>query len=236
MAMIKCIASGSTGNCYIVQLGSGCFILDAGVSIEKINKEINLNNVDFCFISHNHKDHSKSFEKLVFRGVEIIEGKLIGGFEKIALNGRFRAKYSVLCFPVEHGEEKNGGIIVISKETNECLLYVTDFNICKYDIKKWLEYFMPGAKLTHVMVECNYCDDLITLENEKAQRQINTHMSLNGLQLFLDKLDLTKCKEILLLHISQTYGDSIVMASTIYSRYKIKTGICKQWGGIDYYG
>lgn len=237
MATIKSLASGSTGNCYIVNLGSGCFILDAGIHEFQITKNVNLNDVDFCFISHNHNDHSKSAEKLACKGLEIIKGNLIPSFKKIAVQGEFGRKFQAFGFPVEHGEEKNGGIIIYSNETKECLLYATDFNTCKPAIQEWLEYYIPGAKLTHIMVECNYLENLIDGKEEtKERRQINTHMGLQGVIKFLDGLDLTKCKEILLTHMSQEYGDSIIMASTIYSKYRIRTGICRQWGGVDYIG
>ena len=112
MVTINCLASGSTGNCYEVNMGSGCFLLDAGIPIETLSKKVNLNKVDFAFISHNHKDHSQGAEKLAIRGVSIVYGNLIGVFEKIAKNGEFGGKFQMLGFPVEHGEEKNGGIIV----------------------------------------------------------------------------------------------------------------------------
>ena len=93
------------------------------------------------------------------------------------------------------------------------------------------------------MVECNYLEDYIrelTKDGEeldiKSQRQINTHMGLEGLMCFLDTLDLSECKEIILMHISQSHGDPIIMGATIFGRYKIRTGVCRQWGGIDYYG
>ena len=69
--MLKCLATGSTGNCYLVNLGGGWVILDAGISVDNIVSEVNLNDVDFCFISKQHKEHSRSFDKLAFRGVKI---------------------------------------------------------------------------------------------------------------------------------------------------------------------
>ncbi|MCM1556784.1 MAG: MBL fold metallo-hydrolase [Anaeroplasma bactoclasticum] len=237
MAIIRSLASGSSGNCYIVSLGSSCYILDAGLPINQITQNVNLNDIDFAFISHNHKDHSRSAENLASKGVEIVRGNLIGEFKEIAPIGKEGAQIRVFCFPLEHGEEKNSGIIIFSQETRECLLYATDFSKCKSAIQEFLEYYIPGAKITHIMVECNYLEELIEgVEDIKTRRQINTHMGLAGLQKFLNMLDLSKCKEIILTHMSQNYGDAIIMASTIYSKYRIRTGICKQWGGIDYYG
>lgn len=226
---IKCLASGSTGNCYIIEMGSSCFVLDAGIDINKICKEVNLNEVDFAFISHEHKDHSRSAQKLDLRGVEIVGGNLPRVFEEIVLSSLNQAEFKVYCFNVEHGECICSALVVENLITKEHLLYATDFNVCKPDLSMF--------KFTHIMVECNYCEDLIgRVQDFKTRRQINTHMGLEGVQLFLDTLDLSRCKEIILMHQSQSMGDGIVMGATIYSKYKIKTGVCKQYGGIDYYG
>ncbi len=226
---IKCLASGSTGNCYLVNLGSGWIMFDAGISLDKVSKHINLNNIDFAFISHEHKDHSKYSDNLRFRGVKTLKGNLIAKFNKISNLGEFWGKYSILGVPVEHGEEKNSALIVKDMKSSELLLYATDFNICRFDISQY--------QFTRIMVECNFLEEYM-VENlgYKEERQINTHMGLEGLMCFLDKLNLSKCKEIILMHLSQTKGDPIIMGATIYNRYKIKTGVCRQWGGIDYYG
>ena len=226
--IINCLASGSKGNCYLVKMGSSSFLLDAGISIEKIADRINLNELEFAFISHEHKDHSLSLKKLIFRGVKIFGGINIPKGDKNRFLSLFCGDFKMFCFDVEHGDCKNYGLIVKNVESDECLLYITDFSLCKFDLRQF--------KFTNVMVECNFIESMLPQIGFKERRQINTHMGLDGLQFFLDKLDLTRCKEILLLHLSENYGDNIIMGSTIFSKYKIRTGVCLQNGGIDYYG
>jgi len=223
---IRCLATGSTGNCYLLNLGGGCIILDAGVSIDNILAEQNLNDVDFAFISHQHKDHSRSFDKLKFRGVDTLDGFTNQDFIKIQKLSQFGGEYTIYQFPIEHGECNNNGIII--KYDEECILYLTDFNICKYNLHQF--------KFTRVLIECNYMEENINPNDIKMKRQINTHMGLKGCIKFLETLNLEKCYEIDLVHISPTVGDGIVMGSTINSKFKIPVGVCKQWGGIDYYG
>ncbi len=226
---VRCLATGSTGNCYLVNTNSGCIILDAGIKVEKIIKNVNLNDVLFAFISHSHKDHNLSAPKLADRGVQIVGGNLYRPFDKITLGKKIDNKFQVFTFPVKHGAYECHGIIINELETNESLLYITDFTVCEYDLSQF--------EFTHVIVECNYCDALVNgHEDYKVKRQINTHMSLTGIQIFLDTLNLSNCKEILLVHQSQGLGDPIIMGATIYSKYGIKTGVCRQYGGIDYYG
>lgn len=216
----KCLCTGSTGNCYLVNLGGNSYILDAGCSkIENITKEINLNNVKFAFISHIHKDHSRLVDKLLKRGVNLILGYSVEDFVEVEDN--------VYVFPVKHGDCKCGAIVI--QHDNECILYATDFNLCEYDLSVF--------KFTSIIVECNFIESTANqMEDFKVRRQINTHMGLNGLQIFLNSLDLSQCKEIYLCHMSQDLGDRTIMGATIYSKYRKPTAVCRQYGGVDWYG
>ncbi|MCR5112706.1 MAG: hypothetical protein K6A63_02080 [Acholeplasmatales bacterium] len=232
MVQIKCLATGSTGNCYILKSCNQTFILDAGCKWDKIVANVNLNEVDMAYISHEHKDHSLNYKELAFRGVKCFDGINTQDFVK---NENLRAKqgqYSLYRVPIHHGKTNNCALII--ENESDCILYATDFNLCEYDLSEF--------KFTHILVECNYLESMVGQIDKdsndyfKVKRQINTHMGLEGLKIFLDSLDLSKCQEIDLIHMSQGYGDSITMGSSIYSRYRIITGVCKQEGGIEYYG
>lgn len=225
----KCLGTGSSGNCYIVKTNSGSLlILDAGVDIKKIVKEVNLNNVDLCFISHEHKDHSKSQNSLVERGVKVL-APITQEITKTSVYAKLGANLSLFTIPVEHGECINSALIV--KDGDETILYVTDFSLCKYDLSNF--------KFTSVFVECNYIkDNVVNVSKENLSRvleNIGRHQSLEGCDLFLSKLDLSKCKEIILIHFSDNYSDPIYMGSYINDKYKIRTLCCKKYGGYDAY-
>ena len=227
MIEVNCLATGSTGNCYIVKIDGNPVILDAGCNWNKLLMNQNLNQVVFAYISHNHKDHSLNEENLRLRGVEILKGTTNKEILKNQIKTKFGGKLRLYRIPIEHGKEENAALIIQSE--NECLLYATDFNLCEYDLSTF--------KFTHIMVECNFLESKVEgHEDIKTLRQINTHMGLEGLKIFLDSLDLSQCKEIDLIHLSQQYGNDVLMGSAIYSRYKIKTGVCQQYGGIEYYG
>lgn len=227
MVEVNCLATGSTGNCYILKIDGATVILDAGCNWNKLVANQNLNEVTFAYISHNHKDHSLNEENLRLRGIEILKGTTNGEIVKNQIKTKFGGKLRLYRIPIEHGKEENCALIIQS--TNECILYATDFNLCEYDLSSF--------RFTHILVECNYLEEKVAgQEDIKTLRQINTHMGLDGLKVFLDSLDLSICKEIDLIHLSQQYGNKEIMGSSIYSRYKIKTGVCKQHGGIEYYG
>ena len=221
MTTFKCLATGSSGNCYLVNLGGGVIILDAGIPIDKIVSNVNLNDVKFACVSHVHNDHSKSMKDLEKRRVKVIYG---GNNESVKRSEV--AAHKIIQIPIKHGECINNAFIISYK--GECILYATDFNLCEYNLSDF--------KFTRVIVECNFIDTLIEAIDFKTRRQINTHMSLDGLKIFLDKLNLTGCEEIDLIHMSEGYGNEILMGSSIYARYKIPTCVCKKWGGVKGYG
>ena len=227
MIEVNCLATGSTGNCYIVKIDGSTVILDAGCKWNKLIANQNLNDVLFAYISHVHKDHSLNEENLRIRGVEILNGTTNGEILKNEIKTKFEGKLRVYRIPIQHGDTENAALIIQTKK--ECLLYATDFNLCEYDLSTF--------KFTHIMVECNFLESNVEgHEDIKTLRQINTHMGLEGLKIFLDSLDLSQCKEIDLIHLSQQYGNYIFMGSAIYNKYRIKTGVCQQYGGIEYYG
>lgn len=228
MTEVKCLATGSTGNCYILKIDDYTVILDAGCDWNKLIANINLNAVDLAFISHEHKDHSLNLEKLLLRGVLCEDGMNTQEPIKSKIKAKNGTEFLIFKIPVRHGDVNNCALII--KTNKECVLYVTDFNLCEYDLKPF--------KFTHVLVECNYLESLINKCTDKVRREnnIDRHMGLEGTKIFLDSLDLSSCREIDLIHLSSTFGESIIMGSSIYSKYKIKTGVCKQYGGIDYYG
>lgn len=232
MFELKNIASGSEGNAYLVKADNLTFLLDAGVSINDITNVINLNNLDFAFISHSHQDHIKCVEDLKKRNIKVIEGSNIEGWKSI----RELTNYESYAFNVEHGNVINSGFIIKTK--NECILYITDFNVCKWILKDF--------KFTQIIIECNYIESWLTstlkeaTDNYKLKllRQQNTHLGLDGLCLFLDNLDLTQTKGIYLVHASSDsrISNTIVMASKVLTRYTIDTYVCKRYGGLIKYG
>lgn len=233
MFNISCLGSGSKGNCYVVSNGSSHFMIECGLPIKTIQEKLgktnkSLNDIEFCLISHRHKDHSKSARDLAYRRVKIITeedtAKLISGAIIVMQNGSriTVGDFTIIAFSVEHGSTNCLGYYITSGD--DSLLFMTDFNNCKPD----LSIFQPKQ----IMIECNYLERMIDFKDLKARRQINTHMGLKGTIEMLNHLNLDKCRQIFLIHLSNKYGNELIFQSLIQTKTGIETNVCHQNGKI----
>lgn len=225
----KCLGTGSDGNCYLAKINDKNYILDCGISKEKILKAINLNDVDCCFVTHKHKDHSAQKEFLQKAGIPIVDGETIKEFTKVDLSWNSAFVYAV---PVKHDSDANCCAFIIW-DGSECILYATDFYACEWDLRDF--------PFTSVIVECNYIEKNITqamLNDPKFKRQINTHLGLEGLEVFLDKLNRVNLEEIIICHRSTSNGlfTEAIATASLYARYGVPIGCCKRLGGIEWTG
>ncbi len=216
-------ASSSSGNCYLARFNNRInVLLECGIGINLIVKKLlelnlTLNDISFCTISHDHKDHALSKKDLIKRGVKVIESDYLAG--DILVN----------AIPVNHGNAKcNAYTFNID---NERLLFATDFInfINKEDLKKILT-----TPFNKIMIECNYSDELLEKIEDwsKIRRQKNTHLSLNGCITYLKNMNLNKCNEIFLMHLSDALSDELQMQSLVYSTTRIPTRVCLKKGGF----
>jgi len=210
---LKCLGSGSKGNCYILQGEKETLLLECGIPYKDILKglDFNLNNVVGCLVSHEHKDHSKAVRELINNGIEI--GTSLGTLEAITkeiknLNAykfnylesglqTYMGDFVVMPFNTQHDTAEPLGFLIQHPEMGK-LLFITDSYYCKYKFKG----------LNHIMIECNYSKEILqkNIENglniTMAKRLIKSHFSLENVKEFLKTNDLSQCKDITLLHLS----------------------------------
>lgn len=111
--------------------------------------------------------------------------------------------WTILPFDTIHDAAEPLGFLLASG--NEKLLFATDTAYIKYRFKG----------LTHIMVECNYDDESLqenifnlTLNIAQKNRLIHSHFGLKNVIEFLKVNDLSKLKEIHLLHLSDLNSDA----------------------------
>lgn len=208
---IEVIASGSTGNAYLINDGTTSVLLDAGVPLKQIQAacQYRLHDIKGCFISHSHKDHCKAADKLAERGINVylaadtlqeIKGqghrfKEIQPQQQIEVDSMI-----VMPFALEH-DVTNYGYLVASRTTKEKLVYITDTAYCRYRF----------TGLTHIMIEANYDREIIRnnvlsgkMPDSLRGRIIESHMSIDTALEFIKANQQPSLRQIYLLHLSNS--------------------------------
>lgn len=207
---LKVLSSSSSGNCYLLENEEEILILEAGITFKRIQEGIdfNIRKVAGCLISHEHKDHSKSAADLLKNGIDIYTSK--GTMEAMNLEEGYRVNqiksqgtikvggFTILPFDTQHDAAEPLGFLVQHKDMGK-LLFITDSYYCKYKFKG----------LDHILVECNYKKELLdeniqngSLPDWLQDRITKSHFELENVKEFLKSSDLTKTKNIVLIHLS----------------------------------
>lgn len=211
MIEIKTIASGSKGNCYHITDGSTPLLLECGIKFKEIQKALNFkaSSLAGCLISHEHKDHSKALKDVLRAGVDVYtsqgtidqEGIDHHRLKPIKAKQQFKiGTWSILPFDIQHDVAQPLGFLLMNQQ-GEKLLFATDTFYVKYKFKG----------LTHIMIECNYSLDILDENIESGRvhpamkrRLIKSHFSLENVKAFLRANDLSKLREVHLLHLSDS--------------------------------
>lgn len=231
---IKILASGSSGNAYRISDGETELLLDAGIPLKaiQIGCGFRLRQIEGCFITHAHQDHSKAARDLARLGVDIYTSA--GTIEACRLTGhRIRPvkaleeltvrTFKVLPFDVQHDAPEPLGFLFASTATGEKLLYFTDTYYIKYKF----------VGLTHIMAECNYSEEGIKrsveagyIPIELVPRLVKSHMSLEHLIELLKANDLKNVRQIYLLHLSQNNSDEKAFREEIQRQTGAEVYVC----------
>ena len=208
---IKVIASGSSGNAYLIGDGHTRLLLDAGIPFKRIQIGCGFrtSSIDGCLVTHRHGDHAAAIPKLLQRGITVYSNAdvvgLYPGVQHVETRREFRAgTFRILPFEAEH-DVPCYGYQVTSTETGEKLVYITD--------SAYIRYTFTG--LTHLMIEANYAEDIMlgNVRDEKiqfslAERVAGTHMRIETLLDLLRSNDMSKVRQIYLLHLSDNNSDA----------------------------
>lgn len=207
---IKVIASGSSGNATIINDGKTALLLDAGISIKDLERGSGfmLSRVSACLVTHEHQDHSKACKDLAKRGTDIYASA--GTLRAINADGhRYKAvspltsfsvgTFDIMAFDVKHDAAEPFGYLIYSSHTHEKLLYFVDTAYVRYSFSN-VDYFV---------VECNHGERELresvsrgVISPELAARIAKNHLSLERLLNFLKANDISRAKEIHLVHLS----------------------------------
>lgn len=223
---IKVLASGSAGNCYLLESQNETLILECGINFKDIKKGLNfdLSKVVGCLVSHEHKDHCKAVDDVLKAGIDVYMSK--GTAEGIGLKDNpynYRVNdikkcdgkigdFTVVPFDTQHDVNEPLGFLIVHKELGKTV-FITDSYYCKYKFNN----------VDHILIECNYSEDSLNEIPSYRARVLKSHMSLETLKEALKTWDLNKTKDITLIHISEGNGDPRRFQTEIEELTGIKT-------------
>ncbi len=235
--------SGSGGNLYVATSNNGNRILiECGVSWKKFLKALNydLTGIAGCLISHCHKDHCKSAHELIKAGITIYASEgtlaaldLTGKRRTVAIKNRDLIRdigdFDVFVFDTEHDAPDPLGFIVRENLSDEHLLFATDTSHIQYRF---------NIKFSLIAIELSYDREILydrlksgDIHEALAKRLLTSHFEKrNAIQYLKDFCDLSRCREIHLIHCSEDNLDIEQTQIEIEKQFFIKTIAVKQEG------
>ena len=205
---LKCIATGSTGNCYTLTFNSGeTLILDCGIPIKEIKKGLNWNIKDVVgvCITHQHLDHSKSVKDFETMGIPVfapyrsLKPMIIGdyrlkiqAFDLTTVDGRWTHTNA------DGSECPCYGFLITHPEMGR-MLYITDTELIKWRFKD----------INHILLGVNYDKDLIDRDNAgKANHVFRGHLSIDTACDFVNANYSNALQNVIMCHLSSENADS----------------------------
>ena len=126
------VGTGSTGNCYLLQLNDDSYIaLDCGVAWKKVMivTKFRPSDIRFALVTHSHSDHSCYERDFRPNGIDTYNVDNLTE-RKIFKKG----DVEIIPFEVPHDVRCYGYLI---KVDGRRIVYMTDFGYCQYTFKSW---------------------------------------------------------------------------------------------------
>lgn len=128
--------------------------------------------------------------------------------------------FTILPFDIEHDAAEPLGFLIQYRPTGEKLLYLTDSYYSKYRF----------VGLNYILIESNYIKETLDRNIESGiidealkLRLLKSHFSLEHVKQFLKANDLSQCRKIMLLHLSDANSDATRMVQEIQELTGIDT-------------
>ncbi len=204
--------SSSDGNLYTLESGDSRIIIECGVTWKKLQKALDhkIDNVDFCLVTHEHKDHCKSWPNVEMARIPVYSSEgthstWATGYDDMyvltSLVYTHIGKWKVFAFDTHHDSIEPQGYII--SDGQETILFATD----TYMIQ---ERF--GVKFDIIAIECSYDKDILLdrlesghIDELRCKRLLKSHMEKQTTLSYLQTCcNLSKCREIHLLHMSDS--------------------------------
>ena len=234
---LNCIASGSSGNCYLLSSDTETLILDCGIGIMEIKKalDFDLSKVVGACVTHAHLDHSKAVKDLIDMGIPVV--KPYEYLNLPLLNDRhqvIKTYFSGFLIDAFPNEKEPWRINPFTGEKIEVPLEWTHTNadgsecpcygflikhpelgrmlyITDTNLVKW-----KFKNIDHILISCNYQSKYVT-DEEQAKRihVIKGHMELQRTIDFLKVNATDRLKTVTLCHLSDRNANAEEMLAEV---------------------
>lgn len=214
---LKVFSSGSAGNGYTLTSNKGdTLIIEAGVSASIILREIKRDSISGLIISHAHGDHAGRMQEYLDmriptrihdESLHALKREVSGYFLPLFFDEEVPFKmgnYEVLPFRMYH-DTPCFGFMIRHPDMMGNLLFCTDTSRIPYTFEN----------VQNIMIEADYDEDI--LRSNVANGKVNdylgnrirkTHHSIGQAISFCKDRDLSKVRNIILLHLSKNNSSS----------------------------
>lgn len=227
-------ASSSGGNAYVVSDGEHRLGIEAGLPFRDYQRLLGFGVTSLAGVlcSHNHLDHAQGVKQLLKAAVDVYASA--GTFQALGIERSHRAHviasrrpvqigpWSVLPFDIPHDAPEPLGF-EITGPSGDKLLFATDAG--------YLPYTHTGINI--LCLEVNFSLEELgrrvaagALDPLVAKRIISSHGSLETALKTLRANDLSKVREIHLLHLSAGSADEVAFKEAIQRETGIPTFVC----------
>lgn len=217
---LKVLSSGSIGNCYLLETDTETLVLDCGISFKdiKIGLDFDLSRIAGVLVTHQHLDHSKSVGDFKKFGIDVWQPYL----DKKKIQKKQFGSFKVQCFDLPHNGTENRGFLI--EVDGEKILYMTDFEYCPYVFAK--------QKVNHILIECNYQQELVDRDLPNYEHKIRGHCSLDTCKEFIKVNATDSLQTVILCHLGQETTEPEECIAEI-QKVVNKENVCVAERGLD---
>lgn len=216
------IVSSSKGNAYLIESeGIAPLLIECGIPMKQLQERLSfgLSNLAGCLISHQHGDHAKAVKDLLRASVDIWTSPETAEALGIAEHHRVGfllsdeepepgkiGGWTVFPFDLAHDVPTHG--FFIAAPDGDKLLFIPD--------TAYVRNRFEGV--TILAIECNNIEEILSenivkghMPTSLGHRVRRSHMSLERVISMIKANDLSKCRQIWLLHLSDANSNEELM-------------------------
>jgi len=164
---VKSLGSGSSGNGFLIQSGDRTLMLDCGIGIRTVNRELralgsNLDSLDGILITHEHIDHVRTLPRLTGHDIPIIATSGTAGMAAVPTDRREEiatgrsvslAGFTIWALSVRHDAIDPCGYLIEANGARITIL--TDLGV-------WEEHLAePVAASDLIVLEANHDEEML---------------------------------------------------------------------------